>query len=969
MEEALVYRTQSSSSNTFLAFNQSGYYSGGESGHSLGNNRGVNNVGSSLIRKPSGNCLRSNCSKGWQSQGVASAIFGGSLSGTVSHLLGRHNKQHQKSLIRSGLAGLLLSPLTWLFWGGSSTSRSQFGFGVGSLSPISPRVFGLPSRADTMMKMQQHEVGPVSRDLVLIGGGHAHAFVVKNMGMKPEPGLSVTLITPEVDTPYSGMLPGHIAGVYTREECHIDLVRLCQFGHVRLVLASATSIDLENKVVYLDDPRRPPIRYDVLSIDIGSAPQMLEGSAVASATFTATPVKPIWRFSERWQSLVDCIEAKANLVNSSSADAMNGRNQKKDGDIADGQGDGNAAALAQAQEPFTIAVVGAGAGGVELALGMQHRLEGIVQDKLKVQFVLISNKNVVCPSHNKGVQKRFARILKERGVNVIYDFEVVGLEEKRLRAKDGRIVNVDECIWCTNAKTQEWMGASGLAVDKGGFVRVKQTLESEDTPNVFAAGDCANMLEHPRPKAGVFAVRQGPPLAANLRRAIRNLNRRSSQAAEPLEEYIPQKSFLGLISTGRPYCVASRGEMSMEGKWLWKMKDYIDRKWMAGFTTDLPVMNSDLENHNNEYGHGSEADSLETLTKASLMRCGGCGAKVGKSVLDRVMQNLNPPTRPEVQVGLDAPDDCAVVQFDNTNPRAPRVVQTVDFFRSFIDDPFVFGQIAANHALSDCHAMCAEAVTAMAIAVVPFAAEPVVEGVLTQLMAGASVALEESKCALVGGHSCEGKDLALGLSVSGVVEAGDQLLTKGGVQDGDALVLTKAIGTGTIFAANMRVMAKGSWVQSAINSMLVSNKEAAITARDHDATACTDITGFGVMGHLIEMMQASDSDLIANVEVDEIPYLEGAIECVESGVFSSLQPQNTRLRRSVLNHSQAAASFPAKYPLLYDPQTSGGLLISVPAAQADGLVKALQEKGYSKSSIIGHIQRGDTEGGHRVKIT
>ncbi|GBG27907.1 Selenide, water dikinase 1 [Hondaea fermentalgiana] len=741
-----------------------------------------------------------------------------------------------------------------------------------------------------MMGAAANGAGPVSRDLVLVGGGHAHAFVVKNMGMKPEPGLAVTLITPQVDTPYSGMLPGHIAGQYEREECHIDLVRLCQFGGVRLVIASATSIDLDQKLVHVDDPERPPIRYDVLSIDIGSAPQIKDSAlSHADASLVATPVKPIWQFSERWDALVRSIESRVQASEEQ-------REEDDDQAQAQAQAQGGAGAESGSAkvDELTIGVVGAGAGGVELALSMQYRLEGLSSQHFKIKFVLFSNKKVVCPSHSRAVQKKFARILEERGVSVVYNFEVVGIEESRLRAADGRIVNVDECIWCTSARTQDWMGGSGLAVDNGGFVRVKQTLESESTPNVFAAGDCANMLDHPRPKAGVFAVRQGPPLAANLRRAVRNLSLPASASPETLEEYIPQKSFLGLIGTGRPYCVASRGEIALEGKWLWKMKDYIDRKWMAGFTTQLPIMAG--ESHNGGAGEGTEENqSLEALTQASLMRCGGCGAKVGKSVLDRVVQNLNPPTRAEVEVGLDHPDDCAVVQFDSAHDDAPKVVQTVDFFRSFVDDPYIFGQIAAIHALSDCHAMCAEAVTAMAIAVVPFAAERVVEGTLTQLMAGANTALRDSNCALVGGHSCEGKDLALGLSVSGVVQPGQRILTKGGVLAGDALIVTKPVGTGTLFAANMRVLAKGAWVEGAIKSMLVSNKYAALLARDHDATACTDITGFGLIGHLVEMMQASDPSLMATVQAEDVPMLEGAAECVEAGIFSSLQPQNTPL--------------------------------------------------------------------------
>ncbi|CAN0572087.1 unnamed protein product, partial [Ectocarpus sp. 12 AP-2014] len=212
------------------------------------------------------------------------------------------------------------------------------------------------------------------------------------------------------------------------------------------------------------------------------------------------------------------------------------------------------------------------------------------------------------------------------------------------------------------------------------------------------------------------------------------------------------------------------------------------------------------------------------------MRCGGCGSKVGAGVLGRVLSRLG------VAGGLD---DAAVV----APPSEPGAVtvHTVDFFRSFVSDPFVFGQIAANHALSDVHAMGADPLTALAIATIPFGGEAQVEGTLEQLLAGALKTLKEAGCSLVGGHTCEGAELALGLSVNGVARGGaGSLLTKGGAAPGDALVLTKAVGTGAILAAEMRGRATSPWLQPAVRSMLQSNGPAATVLRDHGARACTD---------------------------------------------------------------------------------------------------------------------------------
>ncbi|CAM9861525.1 unnamed protein product, partial [Hapterophycus canaliculatus] len=328
-------------------------------------------------------------------------------------------------------------------------------------------------------------------------------------------------------------------------------------------------------------------------------------------------------------------------------------------------------------------------------------------------------------------------------------------------------------------------------------------------------------------------------------------------------------------------------------------------------------------------------------------------------------------------------DDAAVV----APPLEPgaMMVHTVDFFRSFVSDPFVFGQIAANHALSDVHAMGAEPLTALAIATIPFGGEAQVEGTLEQLLAGALKTLKEAGCALVGGHTCEGADLALGLSVNGVARGGaSSLLGKGGAAVGDALVLTKAVGTGAILAAEMRGRATSPWVQPAIRSMLQSNGPAATVLRDHGAKSCTDVTGFGVAGHLAEMLRAAplrhltptpcpateanptapqsvgpggqrgveagegegsglpttDASqpspvppkplLNAEISLQLLPVLPGAIEVVDGGIVSTLQGQNERDNVATVQMMASGDGRGdkrgASFRLLFDPQVRDGVM-------------------------------------------
>src|SRR5437016_3285599 len=218
------------------------------------------------------------------------------------------------------------------------------------------------------------------------------------------------------------------------------------------------------------------------------------------------------------------------------------------------------------------------------------------------------------------------------------------------------------------------------------------------------------------------------------------------------------------------------------------------------------------------------------------------------------------------------------------------------------------------------------------------------------MLAGANEVLHAADCALVGGHSSEGAELALGFAVNGLVSRA-AVLRKQGLRPGDALILTKPIGTGTLFAADMRGQAKARWVMAAIAQMIQSSGPAAAILRRHGAHAATDITGFGLVGHLVEMVRASDVDV--TLAIAQVPLLAGARETVERGIFSSLQPQNLRLRRAIRNPEGVASH--QLYPLLFDPQTAGGLLAAVPLAQAQLCVTELLAAGYSAANVIGSV--------------
>ena len=390
--------------------------------------------------------------------------------------------------------------------------------------------------------------------------------------------------------------------------------------------------------------------------------------------------------------------------------------------------------------------------------------------------------------------------------------------------------------------------------------------------------------------------------------------------------------------------VKRRG-LHFQGAWVWRWKDWIDRRFMRRFS-EFPAMQEAAPAQASAVR--LEGEEAAQALSAIAMRCGGCGAKVGATVLSRALGGLHPVERPDVLIGLHSPDDAAVVRV----PPGKAMVHTVDFFRAFIDDPYVFGKVAANHALGDIFAMGAEAQSATAIVTVPPGLEAKVEDVLTQMMSGAIEVLNAAGCALVGGHTGEGAELAMGFAVNGLIdETMGTVLRKGGMRPGDVLLLTKPIGTGTLFAAHAQFGARGRWIDAALDSMCQSNRIGAQVLLAHGATACTDLTGFGLLGHLVEMTRPSGVD--AELSLSALPVLDGAEDTVAAGILSSLQPANVRLRRAL--RDQAAWVDSPRYPLLFDPQTAGGLLASVPADRADACIDALRTAGYAQAATIGRV--------------
>jgi selenide,water dikinase len=366
--------------------------------------------------------------------------------------------------------------------------------------------------------------------LVLVGGGHSQVHVLKALARQRSAQIEVTLISREVRTPYSGMLPGVVAGHYAPEDAFIDLAPLCKAAGASLVQAEVNGLDLSARQVMAGDRTWP---YDLLSINCGSAPGL---AAIDGAGDVGIPVKPFSGFLAHWDSLLTRLRAGRTATT-------------------------------------RLAVVGAGAGGIEMALALDYRLRA--REGLRgASVILIEAGKQLLPGQASAMVRRVSASLARRGIEVLLDTRIARVDTHGLVTTTGERLAADEILWTVGAGAQSWVGASGLDVDAGGFIRVDSCLRSLSHPEVFASGDIASFAPRELPKAGVFAVRQGPFLATNLLRASRG---------KPLATYKPQRRYLVLLSTGDRYALAVRGNWTAEGVWVWRWKDWIDRRFVRRF--------------------------------------------------------------------------------------------------------------------------------------------------------------------------------------------------------------------------------------------------------------------------------------------------------------------------------------------------------------------------------------------------
>ena len=735
---------------------------------------------------------------------------------------------------------------------------------------------------------------PTLGELVLLGGGHAQVDVLKQFAMHPLPGLRLTLVTQDVRTPYSGMLPGFVEGVWSEEQIHIDLSRLAAMANARLIMDPATAIDADAGLIHFAS--RPSLNFDMLSINIGGQPDL---DIIPGARQYAIPVKPISTFQTRLEKLFD------------------------------------------GPHPERIAIIGGGAAGCELALALSRRWRDTFGKRPAMS--LFSRSKRLMPQMNSTASALLAKDLQAVGCTLFLGQEVREIKQDSLCLADGTVHGFDACFLVSAIAPPAWMSQSGLALDERGFINVLPTLQSTSHPAIFASGDIASLTSSPRPKAGVFAVRAGPVLGHNLRQFA---------LGGRLRKWRPQSRYLAIIGTADGKAVAVRGKYAGKSRLWWAIKKLIDRRWMAKYTDlRMPPLKPPLRlvGINGDDRHGKVGKDKKTTDPAfSAMRCLGCGAKTGHETLAAALRDASdlaikagcdPALMP--QPGLD--EDSAIMP---AGPSGHDMVQSVDMISEIVGDPYRLGRIAAVHALSDLYAANAVPAHALAIINLAEARADLQQAQLTQILTGALEALAAAGVRLVGGHTSEGPQMGVGFSVTGFRASAPAPI------DGEyLLVLSKPLGSGIVMAGHMELVATGKAVADAINFMEQSNAMAAqiFNAASGGAAWMTDVTGFGLARHAQNLIERAGFGGV-EINISNLPLIDGVKQMLAAGIKSSLFDQNRAAVRC--DDSHLSAPHRQNAAVIFDPQTSGGMLALISPQKAHDVVKSLKKSGH-QAAIVG----------------
>ena len=560
--------------------------------------------------------------------------------------------------------------------------------------------------------------------------------------------------------------------------------------------------------------------------------------------------------------------------------------------------------------PAAVEVMGSGAAAVEVVLALAARCQ---RQRQPCRLSLRTAPGGL-QLGNAPLMRRLEQMVRSQGITICR------------RARQEPAAPDRTTVFCTGSRAPAWLRDSGLPCDTRGRVLTHPTLVVQEHGRIFAAGDCGVVACAPRPAGGVWAVRAAPVLASNLQTAL---------LGRPLRSWRPQTHGLVLLGDGQGRAIAQRGAFWLgPHPWLWRWKQHLDHRFMA------------MVNGTTAMTTGSQQP----------MACRGCAAKLPAQPLNRALGQLYgscPEPQDATTIAQITPDQLLLASLDG--------------FPALVSDPWLNGRLTTLHGASDLWASGACLDGLQALVTLPRCNTALQQDLLAQCLAGVRATAQDLGGELLGGHSLQAMDdpdvrqplalqLSLGVSVHGRVQA-HQRWHKGPLKPGDVLVLSRPLGSGVIMAAAQAHSASPAWVDQALAVMGHPQQALVQLLRRHGCRACTDVTGFGLLGHLGEMVQASPPGIQVQLDPQRIPAYAGALELLRAGHASTLAPHNASALE--LLAPQGAIRLrqepePALRGLLIDPQTCGPLLAAVPAQQVTALLEAMAAS-HLHGAVIGAV--------------
>ena len=559
-----------------------------------------------------------------------------------------------------------------------------------------------------------------------------------------------------------------------------------------------------------------------------------------------------------------------------------------------------------------ICLIGGGIAAAELAFAMRIALNKKGYSDPKISIIERSRVFKDLTS----IQKNFLiRKLASENIEIKEFSPVLKALNNSVLLENGTRVLSDFTVSCVGPSANP-ISLNSKLENFQGFVSVEKTLKIKNFENGFAVGDCSDFPSSLIKKSGVYAVRQAPVLHQNI---LSFFNKK------PLKKFLPQRDYLKLLVYRDNEAIILRNGFAFSGKIFWSLKNFIDKKFINDFSKlfQFPMDGSAKKKKNN-----------------NNMLCGGCGSKVGYTSLESALKKISKVDKSEYVLS-EIGDDAAVLKFGSVYQTL-----TTDHLRTFTADPWLLSRISAIHSLGDIWAMGSTPKVALSTIIIPESSELVQSRTLQEIIEGAKSVFEKEKVSIVGGHTSLGSELVVGFSVGGF--SNNRPITVDGAKEGDLLILTKPLGSGILLAGEMQSVSEGKDLEYLFREMSKPQGDIARVLRSY-SNAMTDITGFGLAGHLYNICK--QSKLSAKIMIDDIPVFKGVNELINKGIRSSIFDENWKYSK----HMFLKNNF--KSEILFDPQTAGPFLAVVPEKKVEDLLRKTKDIN-SVCKIIGELRKG-----------